>query len=97
MQRAIPPDLAHVRGPGHAGPAQHEAVGDLHLAADDFSGALEEYGIALRAIGPEAPLERARLLLLIAQTRTARGEYDEALQAVSRGPRRSRGCSTTGG
>ena len=97
MQRAIPPDLAHVRGPGHAGPAQHEAVGDLHLAADDFSGALEEYGIALRAIGPEAPLERARLLLLIAQTRTARGEYDERAPGGVARPAGSRGCSTTRG
>jgi transcriptional regulator with GAF, ATPase, and Fis domain/tetratricopeptide (TPR) repeat protein len=83
VQRAIPPDLAHARGPGHAGPAQHEAVGDLHLAADDFPGALAEYADALREVGHGAPAERARLLMLIAQVRTAAGEYDEALAAVA--------------
>jgi transcriptional regulator with GAF, ATPase, and Fis domain/Tfp pilus assembly protein PilF len=78
VQRAIPPDLAHAAGAGHAGSSQHEAIGDLHLAADNFSGALEEYRTALKAVGPEAPGERVRLLLSVAKVQTARGEYEPA-------------------
>ena len=82
MQRAIPPDLAHAHGVGLAGSGQHEAIGDLHLAADHFSGALEEYAAALKAAGPDAPVERARLLLRLAEAHTARGEFDAALQTL---------------
>jgi transcriptional regulator with GAF, ATPase, and Fis domain/tetratricopeptide (TPR) repeat protein len=80
VQRAIPPDLAHMRGAGNAGPAQHEAIGDLHLAADNFSGALAEYEHALKAT--EAPSERARLMLRLADAHTARGEYAAALDVL---------------
>ncbi len=78
MQRAIPPDLAHAQGPGPAGTGQHEAIGDLHLAADDYSGALEEYSAALKALASDAPAERARLLLRVAEAHTARGEFEAA-------------------
>lgn len=79
MQRAIPPDLAHAAGAGHAGAGQHEAIGDLHLAADNFSEALEEYRAALKTVGPEAPGERVRLLLSVARVHTAHGEYEPAI------------------
>jgi transcriptional regulator with GAF, ATPase, and Fis domain len=82
VQRAIPPDLAHAAGPGHAGSGQHEAIGDLHLAADNFSGAIEEYREALKAVGSDAPAERSRLLLRLAEVHTARGEYEPALAAL---------------
>ena len=82
MHRAIPPDLAHAAGPGHAGSGQHEAIGDLHLAADNFSGALEEYRAALKGVGLDAPAERSRLLLRLAEAHTARGEYEPAIAAV---------------
>ena len=82
MQRAIPPDLAHARQTGHAEAGQHEAIGDLHLAADHFAGALEEYTAALQALGTGAPVERARLLLRLAEAHTARGEFDAALRAL---------------
>jgi transcriptional regulator with GAF, ATPase, and Fis domain/Tfp pilus assembly protein PilF len=72
-----------VQGSGHSGSAQHEAIGDLHLAADNFSGALGEYASALKATGPEAPAERSRLLLRLAEVHTARGEYEAALTALS--------------
>jgi len=51
VQREIPPDLAHAAGTGHASSGRHEAIGDLHLAADNFSEALEEYRAALKATG----------------------------------------------
>jgi transcriptional regulator with GAF, ATPase, and Fis domain/Tfp pilus assembly protein PilF len=82
LQRAIPPDLAHAHGAGLAGSGHHEAIGDLHLAADHFSGALEEYAAALEAAGLNAPVERARLLLRLAEVHTARGEFDVALRTL---------------
>jgi len=51
----------------------------LHLAADNFSGAIEEFGAALRGAGPEAPGERVRLLSRLAEALTRRGEHDSAL------------------
>ena len=59
MQRAIPPDLTRAVSPSEA-TRQHEAIGDLHLAADNFSGAIEEFSAALRDVGPEAPGEHHR-------------------------------------
>jgi transcriptional regulator with GAF, ATPase, and Fis domain/tetratricopeptide (TPR) repeat protein len=82
VQREIPPDLAHAAGTGHAGSGQHEAIGDLHLAADNFSEALEEYRAALKAVGLDAPVERVRLLLRVAETHTARGEYESAVATL---------------
>jgi transcriptional regulator with GAF, ATPase, and Fis domain len=82
VQREIPPDLARAAGAGHAGSGRHEAIGDLHLAADNFSEALEEYRAALKAVGPDAPVERVRILLRVAETHTARGEYDSAVATL---------------
>ena len=88
MQRAIPPDLAHAKRPVVDGARHHEAIGDLHLAADNFTGAAEEYVAALRDVGPESPAERCRLLERLAEAHRRRGDFDAALNALrGRAPR----------
>ncbi|HEY6865808.1 MAG TPA: sigma 54-interacting transcriptional regulator, partial [Candidatus Eisenbacteria bacterium] len=62
---------------------QHEAIGDLHLAADNFSGAADEYRAALLAAPAGAPLERCRLLLRLAEAENNRGESESALRALA--------------
>jgi transcriptional regulator with GAF, ATPase, and Fis domain/tetratricopeptide (TPR) repeat protein len=80
VQRAIPPDQSHVAAPARPKDGrQHEAIGDLHLAADNFSGAVESYGAALKEIGPHEPVERCRLLERMAIARSRKGDYDTAL------------------
>ena len=78
MQRAIPPDLSHTQAPGRDGAAHHEAIGDLHLAADNFAGAVEAYASALTALQDASPAERCRLLLCLAEANIRRGAYDTA-------------------
>ena len=90
MQRAIPPDLARAGQPGRTGTGRHEAIGDLHLAADNFSGAIEEYAAALNEVGADAPAERARLLMRLADAHKARGDFDAALDALSEARETSR-------
>ena len=80
MQRAIPPDLA--QGPAREGAQQHVAIGDLHLAADNFSGAVEAYAAALQRLGPQFPAERCQLLEKIAEAESHRGEFDFAMGAL---------------
>jgi len=82
VQREIPPDLARAAGAARAGSGRHEAIGDLHLAADNFSEALEEYRAALKAVGPDAPVERVRILLRVAAAHTARSEYEPAIASL---------------
>jgi len=83
VQRAIPPDLAHAKRPVGDGARHHEAIGDLHLAADNFTGAAEEYVAALRDVGPESPAERCRLLERLAEAHRRRGDFDAALHALA--------------
>ncbi|HET7225800.1 MAG TPA: sigma 54-interacting transcriptional regulator [Candidatus Eisenbacteria bacterium] len=78
MQRAIPPDLSHPVPPVRDAAAQYEAIGDLHLAADNFAGAIEAYSSALRELPPRQPAERARLLCCLAEAQLRRGEYNAA-------------------
>ena len=82
MQRAIPPDLSHARLSTREDSRQREAIGDLHLAADNFSGAAEEYRAALLATPADALAERCRLLLRLAEAENNRGESDRALEAL---------------
>jgi transcriptional regulator with GAF, ATPase, and Fis domain/tetratricopeptide (TPR) repeat protein len=89
VQRAIPPDLTHAQSSVSESARQHEAIGDLHFAADNFSGAVEEFTAALNEVGPAAPNEEARLLQRIAHAYTLRGDYDAALTAL----RRARQCA----
>ena len=49
MHRAIPPDSAHASLPLREGVQQREAVGDLHLAADNFVGAVEAADAMVKA------------------------------------------------
>ena len=79
MQRAIPPDLTHAGHSALSGALQHEAVGDLHLAADNFSGAAEAYSAALREMGPAYPRERCRVLSRLAESHIRRSDYQTAL------------------
>ncbi len=79
MQRAIPPDQSHAHASAQQDALQHEAIGDLHLAADNFPGAVEAYSAALKEVGPHAPAERCRLLERLAMAHDRRGEYDSAL------------------
>jgi len=74
VQRAIPPDPSRAKQTPQ-GVSQHESVGDLHLAADDFVSALDSFRAALAAAAPEAVHDRVRLLLRIAQAEYLRGEY----------------------
>jgi tetratricopeptide (TPR) repeat protein len=82
VQRAIPPDLTPARIAARDGAAQHEAIGDLHLAADNFSGAVDAFNAALKEIGPERPNERVRLLQRLAEATTRRGDYPAAYHAL---------------
>ena len=77
MQRAIPPDPLRAKQTPD-GVRQHESVGDLHLAADDFVSALDSYRAALAEAPADAVLERVRLLLRIAQAEYLRGDYTAA-------------------
>ena len=82
MQRAIPPDLTHAGHSALSGALQHEAVGDLHLAADNFSGAAEAYTAALREMGPGFPRERCRVLERLAESHIRRSDYHAALSPL---------------
>uniref|UniRef100_A0A832IB04 Tetratricopeptide repeat protein n=1 Tax=Eiseniibacteriota bacterium TaxID=2212470 RepID=A0A832IB04_UNCEI len=102
MQRAIPPDLARAQAPEAV--RQHEAIGDLHLAADNFAGAMDAYRAALRELGGDVPAERCRLLLRLAAAQTRRGDFEavlasagEALSLARRlgDPRRKAGGAST--
>ena len=84
MHRAIPPDLSHAQSSVSEAARQHEAIGDLHFAADNFTGAVESFDAALKEVGPNAPYEQARLLQRISHALALRGEYDSALDALRR-------------
>ncbi len=80
--RAIPPDAAHARLPVRDGQREHEAIGDLYYAADNFAGAAEEYSAALQTIADGSAAERARLLIRLALSHFRRGEYRAALDVL---------------
>jgi Nif-specific regulatory protein len=82
VQRAIPPDLSLAQRGAQEGARQREAIGDLHLAADNFSGAVEAYAQALQVVGQDLPNERVRLLRRLAEAHLRRGEFAPALEAL---------------
>ena len=82
MQRAIPPGLSLPQLSARESARQHEAVGDLHLAADNFTGAADEYASALQQLEPGAAAERCRLLLKLADAQTMRGDFDAAQRTL---------------
>ncbi len=59
--------------------SQSEAVGDLHLAADNFAGALEAYRTALEETRPAALQDRVRLLLRLSEASLKRADFATAL------------------
>jgi Nif-specific regulatory protein len=92
VQKAIPPD-SRAALPPNAGISQHEAIGDLHLAADAYGNALESYRSALAELAPEALEERVRLLLRISHVEKLRGRLSEALAAAARARDLTRGVA----
>lgn len=82
MQRAIPPDLSLRVLASPQGTSQLEAVGDLHLAADNFAGAIDSYQQALVETRVSDMPGRVRLLLRIAQAEFHRGAYEASLSAA---------------
>ena len=83
MHRAIPPDSAHANLPPREGAQQREAVGDLHLAADNFAGAIEGYQSVLASLVGEALDERCRLHQRLAVAYYHRGDFDAALRSLA--------------
>jgi len=61
---------------------RHESVGDLHLAADNFAGAVEAYQQAHAQLGVNDLPARVRVLLRIAQAEFLRGGFEASLKAT---------------
>ena len=78
MHKPIPPDPTSVRGE-QSERARQEAVGDLHLAADAFSNAIESYRAALASVSASNLGDQVRLRLRIARAEMLRGRPQEAL------------------
>ncbi len=81
MPRSIPPD-PHAAGTRNRGCSQHEAIGDLHLAADAFGNAVEAYRAALAETPAGAAADRVRLLLRMARAEQLRGRPQDGLTSV---------------
>lgn len=84
MQRSIPPDQPERALAPETGTGQREAVGDLHLAADNFAGAVEAFGRALSEAAPHDVPLRVRLLLKTAEAEFHRGDCEAAGKAARR-------------
>lgn len=84
MQRATPPDPPHAPAARSDAAGQHEAVGDLHIAADNFAAAVEKYSAALEATNGAAIAERVRLLRKLADAEFGRSAHDAAVAALRR-------------
>ena len=94
MHRAIPPDSAQARLPQREG-EQHEAVGDLHFAADNFVGAVEAYSAALAAAGDWPAGDRLRLLLRVARCHHLRGDFQTAIGVLGQARQVARAIGTS--
>ena len=82
MHRAIPPYSAHAGLPIREG-VQHEAVGDLYFAADNFGAAVESYAAALRAVVDRTPADRLSLMLRLARAYFLRADYGASLDVLA--------------
>src|SRR5580765_6595229 len=78
VQRAIPPDRAHEHTANGAVVEHSEAIGDLHLAADNFSGAAEKYRAVLEGLSRSRPVDRVRVLRKLAEAEYSRSAFAEA-------------------
>jgi len=92
VQKAIPPDPA-AAGLPIPGISQHEAIGDLHLAADAYVNALEAYRAAFNELSPGSLEERVRLLLRISHVEKLRGRFQDALVEAERARDMTRGIA----
>jgi transcriptional regulator with GAF, ATPase, and Fis domain/tetratricopeptide (TPR) repeat protein len=90
VHRAIPPDSTHARLTTPKGTRQHEAIGDLHFAADNFVAAADEYRAALNADRTLEPGERCRLTIRLAECHHHRGEFETAIHEAGRARRIAR-------
>ena len=82
VHRAIPPDSAHAGLPVREG-VQHEAVGDLYFAADNFGAAVESYAAALKDAAERPPAERLELMLRLARASFLRADYAASLEVLA--------------
>jgi transcriptional regulator with GAF, ATPase, and Fis domain len=82
VHRAIPPDPAHAGLPVREG-VQHEAVGDLYFAADNFGAAAESYAAALRGVADHFPTDRLRILLRLARAQYRRSDFSGSLHSLA--------------
>jgi Nif-specific regulatory protein len=82
VQRAIPPDHPRAAAGSSAAVEQHEAIGDLHIAADNFSGAGEKFAAALRMVSAVDIEARIRLLRKLADADMGRSAYDDAIASL---------------
>ena len=62
---------------------QHEAVGDLYFAADNFGAAVESYAAALRAVVDRTPADRLSLMLRLARAYFLRADYGASLDVLA--------------
>jgi len=90
VQRPIPPDPSERALAPDTAASQHEAVGDLHLAADNFAGAVEGFTAALAETRTHDVPARVRLLLKIAEAEFHRGSYEPATRACRRARQEAR-------
>ena len=82
MLSSIPPDPAsRLVGPERE-TTQQESVGDLHLAADNFAGAVDAYRLALAELHRDDLPGRVRVLLRIAEAEFHRGRLAAALEVT---------------
>ena len=80
MYRSIPRDQAHDSTPSQQGGPEHfESIGDLHIAADHFAGAADQYGSAIQRVPAGATADRVRLLRKLADAEFGRSRYELAI------------------
>ena len=84
MQKSIPPEPPSRTLAFDQEVSPTESVGDLNLAADNFAGAAESYGQALRELRAGDVPARFRLCLKLAQAEFHRGSYAAAVEASVR-------------
>ena len=72
------PDRAHEHAANGAVVEHSEAIGDLHLAADNFSGAAEKYRSVLEGLSRSRPADRVRVLRKLAEAEYARSAFAES-------------------
>ncbi len=92
MYRSIPSDQAHDSLPLKQGGSEHdESIGDLHIAADHFAGAAEQYALALGQLPAGDATGRVRLLSKLAEAEFRRSRFEAALATLAEARTLARG------